>query len=56
MSKLIEGSDLATSIRQQRPAPDQSAELVATVALPLHYTHTKGLVHRDIKSERISGH
>jgi eukaryotic-like serine/threonine-protein kinase len=53
VSKFIEGSDLATRIKEARPSFHESAGLVATVAEALHYAHTRGLVHRDIKPANI---
>ena len=53
VSKYIEGSNLATRIKEARPGFHDSAGLVATVAEALHYAHTRGLVHRDIKPANI---
>jgi serine/threonine protein kinase len=53
VSKFIEGSDLASKIKEARPSLAESANLVATVAQALHYAHRKGLVHRDIKPGNI---
>ena len=53
VSKLIEGSDLAKRIKERRPSSHESAALVATIAEALHFAHTRGLVHRDIKPGNI---
>jgi serine/threonine protein kinase len=53
VSKFIEGSDLKARVEQARPTFRESAELVAIVAEALHYAHTRGLVHRDIKPGNI---
>ncbi len=44
VSKLIDGSDLATKIKESRLGFQESAQLVATVAEALHFAHTRGLV------------
>ncbi len=53
VSKFIEGSDLEKKIEGRRLGCHESAELVATVAEALHYAHTRGLVHRDVKPANI---
>jgi serine/threonine protein kinase/formylglycine-generating enzyme required for sulfatase activity len=53
VSKFIDGTDLATRLKQSRPAIDETVELVATVAEALHHAHKQGLVHRDIKPGNI---
>ncbi len=53
VSKYVEGCDLATRLRQSRLSLSESVELVANVADALHYAHTQGLVHRDIKPGNI---
>jgi len=49
VSKYIDGTDLATRLRQSRLSIHETVELVATVAEALHHAHKQGLVHRDIK-------
>ena len=51
--KFIEGRDLATSIAEDRPSFEESAELIATVAGALHHAHERRLVHRDVKPANI---
>jgi serine/threonine protein kinase/formylglycine-generating enzyme required for sulfatase activity/tetratricopeptide (TPR) repeat protein len=53
VSKYIEGSDLATRLKQSRLSHLQASELVATVAEALHYAHKQGIVHRDVKPGNI---
>ncbi len=53
VSKYIDGTDLAKSLKQSRLSSHEAVELVATVAEALHHAHTQGLVHRDIKPSNI---
>jgi serine/threonine protein kinase len=53
VSKYIDGTDLATRIKQSRLSIHESVELVAVVAEALHNAHKQGLVHRDIKPGNI---
>ena len=49
VSKYIDGTDLATRLKQSRLSVHETVELVATVAEAVHFAHKQGLVHRDIK-------
>ena len=53
VSKYIDGTDLATRLKQSRLSLHEAVELVATVAEALHHAHKQGLVHRDIKPGNI---
>jgi len=53
VSKYIDGTDLATKLKQSQFSIHECMELVATVAEALHHAHKQGLVHRDIKPGNI---
>ncbi|MGO9471093.1 MAG: serine/threonine-protein kinase [Isosphaeraceae bacterium] len=53
VSKFIPGTDLATTLQERRPGFHESVKLVASVAEALHYAHSQGLVHRDVKPANI---
>ena len=53
VSKYIDGTDLATRLKEGRPTWRESAELVAIIAVALHHAHRQGLVHRDVKPGNI---
>jgi len=53
VSKLIEGSDLSSRIKLNRPDRLLSLRIIEQMADALSYAHGKGLVHRDVKPANI---
>ena len=53
VAKYIDGTDLASRLKQSRLSIREAVELVALVADALHDAHKQGLVHRDIKPGNI---
>ncbi|MCO6458566.1 MAG: SUMF1/EgtB/PvdO family nonheme iron enzyme [Pirellulaceae bacterium] len=53
VSKFIDGGDLESVLRRRRLGFGESAALVAQVGDALHYAHTRGLFHRDVKPGNI---
>ncbi|HEY6562912.1 MAG TPA: serine/threonine-protein kinase, partial [Pirellulaceae bacterium] len=52
VSKYISGGSLAAHVKLPLEF-GQSVELIAILAETLHYAHTKGIVHRDVKPGNI---
>ncbi len=53
VSEWIDGVDLASRIKGDRPSFRESARIVAEVAEALAHAHRMGFVHRDIKPANI---
>ncbi len=53
VSAYVEGMSLAETLKKGRLDYRTAAELVATLAETLQYTHQQGLVHRDVKPGNI---
>ncbi|MEZ6055266.1 MAG: protein kinase [Planctomycetaceae bacterium] len=52
-SAFIEGETLQARLKQGRLPLRQAASLVMRLAEALHYAHTKGIVHRDVKPANV---
>src|SRR5438309_7378026 len=50
---FIEGDQLDEVVRREPMAPRRAAELIAKVALTVHYAHEHHILHRDIKPGNI---
>jgi serine/threonine protein kinase/formylglycine-generating enzyme required for sulfatase activity len=53
VSKYIDGTSLATRLKQSPLSRSAAVGLVATVGEALHHAHQQGLVHRDVKPGNI---
>ena len=50
---FVDGESLADAIEAGRFTPQQSAELMQVIARAIHYAHTQGIVHRDMKPSNV---
>jgi serine/threonine-protein kinase len=53
VSDLIDGTDLGRWMKNHRPAPAETARMVAEVARILEHAHCQGIVHRDVKPANV---
>ena len=48
---FVEGNNLAEELEQSSLSQAEAADLIATVADALQHTHSRGLVHRELRAE-----
>jgi serine/threonine protein kinase len=53
VSDFVAGTSLREWLRDNRPTPTQSAEIVAAVADALDHAHGLGIIHRDVKPANV---
>ena len=53
VSKLIDGETLSDRTKRSPLSMRQAVAITAAIAKSLHFAHSKGLVHRDVKPQNI---
>jgi eukaryotic-like serine/threonine-protein kinase len=51
--KLVEGTTLATRVRQGPLPPREAAQMVALIARAVDHAHRHGILHRDLKPSNV---
>lgn len=51
--EYVENGSLADRLRKELPPPQETAELLISVARALHFAHQNGVVHRDMKPGNV---
>ncbi len=51
--EYVEGGTLSRKIARQMLSPDQSAQLLLTLATAVAFAHSRGVIHRDLKPANI---
>src|SRR5688572_18202838 len=51
--EYVAGRSLRDVLRREGVLPQRAAEIASDAALALHYSHERGLVHRDVKPANI---
>ena len=51
--EFVNGRSLREVLRREGVLPQRAAEIAGDAALALHYSHERGLVHRDVKPANI---